>query len=28
LFKEGTPPEHFPASGQPGSAGTGAPLAH
>lgn len=28
LFKDGMPPEHFPASGQSGSAGTGAPLAH
>jgi predicted small metal-binding protein len=28
LFKEGMPPEHLPVSGQTGSAGTGAPLAH
>lgn len=28
LFKDGTPPEHFPTSGQAGIAPTGAPLAH
>lgn len=28
LFKDGMPPEHLPASGQAGSAGTGAPLSH
>ena len=28
LFKEGMPPEHFLASGQVGSGGPGAPLAH
>jgi predicted small metal-binding protein len=28
LFKDGMPPEYLPASGQTGSAGAGAPLAH
>jgi len=28
LFKDGTPPEHLPMSGQTGSAGTGAQRAH
>ena len=28
LFKDGMPPEHLPAGGQTGSAGTGAPFAH
>jgi predicted small metal-binding protein len=28
LFKDGMPPEYLPASGQAGSAGAGAPLAH
>jgi len=28
LFKDGTPPENLPISGQTGSAGAGAPRAH
>ena len=28
LFKDGMPPEHCPASGQAGSAGSDAPLVH
>jgi predicted small metal-binding protein len=28
LFKDGTPPDHLPRSGQAGSAGTGVPRAH